>query len=182
MPASTTLSPAAPASEISPRLINACAWLCVVVAAGLPALIAWGWIDSPTPPYWARDIGAPPAEHLRFLGGALAMVPALMLARGLYLAHSCLLRFARAEFFTAGAVADLRGFARWSFYAAVASALASTVIGLALTILNPAGHRELAISVGSQELVGLLLSGIFWIMAGVLGRAAQVADENRQFV
>ena len=42
--------------------------------------------------------------------------------------------------------------------------------------------KELTVRVGSQEVIGLLTSGIFWIIAGVLARAAQVAEENRQFV
>jgi hypothetical protein len=170
------------APEISPRLTNACASFCLVVAAAMPILVVVSWATSPTPQYWAQDIGAEPAQHLRPLGAALATIPSLLLARGLFLAHRCLRRFGRSEFFTPGAIADLKGFARWSFFASVAGVLATTVIGLALTILNPTGPRELTISVEPQDLVGLLLSGIFWIMAGVLARAAQVADENRQFV
>ena len=169
-------------TDVSPRLVAACAWLCLLVAAAMPILVVLSWATSATPQYWAQDIGAEPARHLRPLGAALATIPSLLLARGLFLAHSCLRRFGRSEFFTPGVIADLKGFARWSFFAAVAGVLATTIIGLTLTILNPAGPRELAVSLEPQDLVGLLLSGIFWIMAGVLGRAAQVADENRQFV
>lgn len=182
MSQSAPMSPAALEIEVSPRLTGACALFCLLVAAALPLLVAASWATSDAPYYWAEDIGAPPSDRLRLLGAALAVIPSLILARGLFLAHSCLRRFGRSEFFTPGAIADLKGFARWSFFAAVAGILATTIIGVALTFMNPAGHRELAISVEPQDLVGLLLSGIFWIMAGVLARAAQVADENRQFI
>lgn len=176
------MSPLAVAPEISPRLTRLLAFSCLLAAMVLPALVAISWVRSPEPSYWARDIGAPPADHLRLLGGAMAVIPSLIFARGLYFAASCVSRFGRGELFSAGAVADLKGFARWSFFGAVAGVIAPTLIGLALTILNPAGMRELTISVESQEIIGLLTSGIFWIVAGVLGQAVQVADENRQFV
>jgi len=167
---------------VSPRLTNLCAWFSLLVAVALPLLVGFTWMDARRPSYWAGDIGAPPADHLRPLGATLAIIPPLLLGWGLLLANRCLRRFGRGEFFTSATVADLRGFARWTFYGAVAGLLAPTVIGLVLTILNTAGPKELTLRIGSQEIVALLMSGVFWIMAGVLARAAEVADENRQFV
>ena len=112
----------------------------------------------------------------------MAMIPSLLFAGGLFLAARCVSRFGRGELFSPGAIADLKGFARLSFFGAAAGVIAPTIIGLALTVLNPAGMKELTVRVGSQEVIGLLTSGIFWIIAGVLARAAQVAEENRQFV
>src|SRR4051812_10822473 len=113
-----TAEPAQVAS-ISPRLTRTVAFACILAAMALPTLVAISWVRSPQPSYWAPDIGAAPADHLRLLGAALAMIPSLLLARGLYLAASCVSRFGRGELFTPAAVGDLAGFARWTFYAAI---------------------------------------------------------------
>src|SRR5436190_20836410 len=94
------MSQTASAPDISPRLTKACAVFCLLVAAALPLLAAITSVSSPTPSYWAGDIGAPPADHLRPLGAALAVIPSLLLARGLFLASRCLRRFSRGELFT----------------------------------------------------------------------------------
>lgn len=171
-----------PKSEIAPGLIKACAALCPVLAIALPAAVAISWISGGHPPGW--PVKAPPPDALRPLGAAIAVVPSLILARGLWLARRALLRFGRNDFFSVETATDLRGFACWSFLAPLAGLLTPTVVALALTLGNPPGHRILAfsISVNSEQLVGLLVAGMFWIVGGVLLKGAQLAEENRQFV
>src|SRR3982751_5196913 len=118
-----TAEPAQVAS-ISPRLTRTVAFACILAAMALPTLVGLSWVRSPQPSYWAPDIGAPPADHLRLLGGAMAMIPSLLFARGLFLAARCVSRFGRGELFSPGAIADLKGFAKWSFFGAVAGVVA----------------------------------------------------------
>jgi hypothetical protein len=166
--------------EVSPGLVRACAVLCLVLAIGLPLAIALAWMLGAHPPAWSSR--APPPGALRPLGAAIVLVPALLLSRGLWLARRSLLRFGRGEYFTAETAADLRGFALWSLLAALGSLLAPTAATLALTIANAPGHRILAFSASPEQLIGLLVAGMFWIVGGVLLKGAQIADENRQFV
>jgi hypothetical protein len=169
-----------PRGEVSPRLIEVSAALCLVLAIGAPAATALAWVFSGHPPAWATKL--PPPEALRPLGGAIALAPALLLARGVWLARRGLLRFGRNEFFSAETARDIRGFAFWSLLALVASLLAPTVATFALTIGNAPGHRILALSVTPEQLIGLLVAAMFWIVGGVLRKGAEIADENRQFV
>jgi hypothetical protein len=161
-------------------LIAVSAILCLLLAIGAPAATALAWMFSGHPPAWT--VRPPPPDALRPLGGAIALVPALLLARGLWLARQGLLRLGRNEFFSVGTARDLRGFAFWSCIAIVASLLAPTLVAFSLTIGNAPGRRILALSASPEQLIGLLVAAMFWIVGGVLLKGAEIADENRQFV
>ena len=94
-----------------------------------------------------------------------------------------LLRFGRNEFFSGETARDLRGFRALGACSPLSlGLLAPTLAVLALTAGNPPGRRILAFSASPEQLIGLLVAAMFWIVGGVLLRGAEIADENRQFV
>ena len=174
------MSRSPPADEPSPRLARVCAWLCLLLAIALPVAVAWLWTTSAHPPL--SPLPSAPDARLRPVGALIALTPTLLLSWALLLARRCLDKFAAGHFFDWQVIRDMRGFAKWGFWAAFAGVLAPTAIGLALTFDAPPGQRMLVISIGSEQTLGMLVSGVFWVMAGALARAAGIADKNRQFV
>ena len=174
----------------SPRLTKTCAWLCLLVAMGLPLGVAAFWLAaSPTELYAAifgsdimGELPRAPQPWQRLAGAAVMLAPTVALSLGLLSARRSLGLFAKGEYFVAEAIDGVRRFAFWGFWAVTGSIIGPSVIGVMLTWANARGHRELTISLRPDQVLGLLVSGLFWIIAGVLVKANGLADENRQFV
>ena len=179
-----------PSPRPSPRLTQVCGWLCLLVAIGLPIGAAGFWLaSSPGDIYRATFdgdmMGALPRSMQpwqRLAGAAIMLAPAIALSLGLLSARRSLGHFAQGQYFVTEAIDGLRRFAFWGFWAVTGSIVAPSVIGVMLTWANARGHRELAISLRPDQVLGLLVAGLFWIIAGVLVNANGLADENRQFV
>ena len=179
-----------PSLKPSPRLTKACEWLCLLFAIGLPIGVVAFWLaGSPTDLYsgiFGSDImgelPAAPRTWQRVAGAVVMLAPTIALSLGLLSARRSLSLFAQGQYFVAEAIDGLRRFAFWGFWAVTGSIVAPSVIGVILTWLNARGHRELTISLRPDQVLGLLVAGLFWIIAGVLVKANGLADENRQFV
>ena len=85
---------------------------------------------------------------------------------------------AGAPFAAAG---DLRGFAFYLLLAALASVFAPALIGLGIGAVAGAPHR-LDLSLGSTELLTLLVSGLLFFVARLLDEAQRLADDHSQIV
>lgn len=174
----------------SPRLTKVCEWLCLFVAIGLPIGVVAFWLAaSPTDLYsgiFGSDVmnalPLAPRTWQRLAGAGVMLAPTIALSLGLMSARRSLGHFARGQYFVSDAIDGLRRFAFWGFWAVTGSILAPSVIGVLLTWANAPGHRELTLSLRPDQLLGLLVAGLFWIIAGVLVKANGLADENRQFV
>jgi hypothetical protein len=174
----------------SPRLTQVCGWLCLLVAIGLPIGVVGFWLAASPPDLYAalfdsdmmHSLPASPRTWQRAAGAAIMLAPAIALSLGLLNARRSLGHFARGQYFVTEAIDGLRRFAFWGFWAVTGSIIAPSVIGVMLTWANARGHRELAISLRADQVLGLLVAGLFWIIAGVLVNANGLADENRQFV
>jgi len=179
-----------PSPKPSPRLTQVCGWLCLLVAIGLPVGVAGFWLAaSPNdlyPALFGSDMMSAlpraPQPWQRVAGGAIMLAPAIALSLGLLNARRSLGLFAQGQYFVTEAIVGLKRFAVWGFWAVTGSIVAPSVIGVVLTWANAPGHRELAISLRPDQVLGLLVAGLFWIIAGVLVNANGLADENRQFV
>ena len=66
--------------------------------------------------------------------------------------------------------------------AACVSIVLPTLMILALTFDNPPGTRELTISFSSGAIALLLIGMVIHILGGILYKATEIAEENRQFV
>ena len=65
---------------------------------------------------------------------------------------------------------------------AIAMVLAPPLVSLIVSIDMPAGHRFLAISISTAELLAAMVSGILIVFGHLLAVAAEVDDDNKRFV
>jgi magnesium-transporting ATPase (P-type) len=66
--------------------------------------------------------------------------------------------------------------------AAAASFLATPVATVALTFANPPGQRAVALSLGSTDLLALLIAAIMFMTSHILALAAEIRDDQRAIV
>jgi hypothetical protein len=122
------------------------------------------------------------STYQRMVLWVLTLIPALFESYGLLCARRCFLSFARREYFNASVVMGLRGFAAGMFLAMVAGFLAHPLASLLVTLFAPAGKHTISFGIESGQLLILLFAGILWQIAGIMGKATSLAQENSQFV
>lgn len=175
------------------RVSALCAFGCGVAAVGIPLAVAGLWAFGSwevlalfrlIPPDILPDMqmGGPVHPWQRLAGGAICLVPALMLSWALLRVRRTLGAFVRGDFFGAEAVGALRDYAALALWAAVAGLVSVPVLSLVISQTNPPGHRELSLDLGGSQLLSLLGAGILWVVASAMARAQTIARENEQFV
>ena len=90
--------------------------------------------------------------------------------------------YLRGEVFTDGATRHLRRLGQSVTAMALVMSLTDTASILALTLRNPPGQRMVAVHLGSQHYVVLLLGLVLIAMAMVMREAQRMAQENAEFV
>ncbi|MBS0298187.1 MAG: DUF2975 domain-containing protein [Proteobacteria bacterium] len=175
------------------RISALCATGCVLVAAGAPLAVAGLWAFGSwellalfrlIPPDILPDMqmGGAVQPWQRAIGGAICLVPALMLSCALLRVRWTLNAFVRGDFFGAEAVRGLRDYAALALWAAVAGLVSVPVLSLVISQTNPPGHKELSLDLGGAQMLGVLGAGILWVIASAMARAQTLARENEQFV
>lgn len=183
------------ASSLSPHGVHSrqhrlFSWASWALALLLPLGVAVQGLDHAMPALLA-DSGTHIAQGagllstrdgLYWLVWAVAMLPVACLSFALYQAGLCFARFARAEHLTTRVVAHLRRFTAGLLAASALGLVLPTALSLLLSAAAAQGQRSLVISVGSQEVIFLLLAALLWQIASVIARAVAIDEENRQFV
>src|SRR3569832_624323 len=137
------------------RISALCATGCLVVVVGVLAavfafwcfgsweLLALVWL---IPPDILEDmtLGGPAQPWQRLAGGAICLVPALILSFALMRARRTLTTFVNSDFFGAEAISGLRDYAAAALLAAVAGVVSVPVLSNNNTQTNPPGHKELS--------------------------------------
>ena len=173
------------------RISAACASGCAVLAVAAPAAVATLWAFGSwkllalvrlIPPDILYDLPGPVLGWQRITGAVICLVPALLLSYGLIRARRSLSAFARGDFFGADVIGGLRGYAAFTFWAAIAGMISVPVLSVAVTWANPPGHKELSLDLSGAQALNLLGAGILWVIASAMARAATIARENEQFV
>lgn len=173
--------------RISALCASGCAVLAVVAPLAVVALWAFGsWpvlaLVRLIPPDILPDLHGPVHAWQRITGAVICLVPALLLSCGLLRARRSLAAFVRGDFFAADVVGSLRGYAAFTFWAAIAGMISVPVLSVAVTWANPPGHRELSLDLSGAQVLNLLGAGILWVIASAMARASTIARENEQFV
>jgi hypothetical protein len=82
----------------------------------------------------------------------------------------------------ADAAVALRRFASVTTAPFASSVVASTELSMLLTINNLPGTRQIAIGVGTEQVIALFFAAMVWLMAAVIAQGQQLAEENAHFV
>ena len=165
-------------------LARAC-WLLVVF---LPVLVVTYWIFADAGLLAVRANLLPNAVHTplqnwqRVAGALITLVPVVLMLRGLWEARKCFLQFAAGLVFTSQAVQRLRSFAAWITASSVASILIVPALSVLITFNNAPHARHLAIGIGTDHILSLLIATMVWVMASVIAQGQALAEENSSFV
>jgi len=116
----------------------------------------------------------------RLIATLILLLPTGCLSYALTKARSSLRQFNRGEYFSASSIRGIRGFGAGIFW----SGLLALAIGPFATMIALGSHatRTLMIRIDVSTLVMLAIGGILWQIASMMQRAAELAEENRQFV
>lgn len=161
---------------------------CLALVVGLPVAVVVFWLI-------ADVAGLAVHAHLRELvieqalslwqrlgGAGITLIPLGLLLAGLWQVRRCFQNFATGHYFELSTVRHLRHFAAWSCASVLASFVATPALSVLLTTHNAPGHRQLALSIGSDQLFTLFIAGMVWLIAAVMTHACALAEENAQFV
>ncbi|MBZ6378875.1 hypothetical protein B5C34_10630 [Pacificimonas flava] len=134
----------------------------------------------------AQGAGVPQAASqpmpvpVRMAANLVLLLPSLLTAGALLTLAGLFRRFAAGAFFSPPAFKALKRFAALLFLGALAGILASPAAGLALFAV--ADEASLSIRIGTPNIFPMLLAAGVWILGWILGEAAEIEAENRQFV
>lgn len=183
-----TPTPISLGEERSPRQRHTCLALavaCLLLAALLPLLVVYALQTSPIEALLqSRGVAAMHSDMQVWqivLIHALALLPAMAAAYGLWQASRCFARLSRGEYFSDAVAARLEGVGVGMLWAGLAGLLATPLASL-VAGWHASGARTLALSLDAGVLMPLLFGAIVWQIAGVLRRAIALAHENAQFV
>lgn len=152
---------------------------CLVVAALFVGAVAYQWLTATAESLRLEldlaHVQLTPARRSTSL--ALALLPAAINAWGLLRLRASFQCFARDELFSTRAICGLRDFAAAAAASVLVAAIVGPVISIILTVGGPHG-TAVAVNVSTGSLTILLISGVTWIFAHVLGLGAALAAEN----
>lgn len=180
-----------PGYELAPRMRLICTaskWATVGIAILLIVILITGDVmDAITGQVW-NNLSPETQAAINFSGAKKAQVRVLALAG--YFAPFLILfgafRMFRAletgAVFSARTVKALRFLGLMVLIEALFRSVFGSLMVLLLTYDAGAGQRTLSISVGSNQLIAILVGIIFLIIGHIFTKAVHISDENRQIV
>ena len=118
----------------------------------------------------------------RAAGALVTIVVGALFAYGLWHLSRMLKLVAQGEAFSSGAVRHLRAFALYAFVSTAASMLLPPLAQLLIILSQPARSGRLTLEFDGSDLWALLVSGLLFLVARLMGEAQRIADENRMIV
>ena len=112
----------------------------------------------------------------------LNMVPGVIAMYGFLQLYRLFELFSIGRYFDADAIRRVRNFALTALTYGIAAPLSRFLIGVLVSMSNPPGERVFLLRISSDDLVIIFLSGVFFVIAGVWGKAKEIADENAAIV
>ena len=169
-------------------LIRALLWLCVAVQAAF-FVLAWttyapsigSMIIDMTAigmPFGAK-LALTPAQ--RMIGAALALPTTLVLVYGLWRLDRLLLNFRGRDLFSAQSISHLRAFAGATLLSTLLSIVELPVRTLALRLAGGA-TQHYAVGVNSEQLMLILVCGMFYLITRLMQEGGRLREENEGFV
>lgn len=157
--------------------------LVALVAGGLGIWLNPDWIAASVVPRLAIA-GYPVVLNgvSRTLGALISAVPLAILAYGLNQVRLIFRDFGRGETVSLTLARRLERFGGAVALQALVNPVVATLLGLTLTLGNPAGQRVLAISLASHDVVSVLVGLLVIGVGAVMREAARIARENEGFI
>ncbi len=166
------------------RLAGIMRWVSLALAAFGPVVLIGVWMRFEVfAPSVMPGLGVGTFSGLDRIGGyAISMLPAAIGVWGFLNLAALFGRFAAGDLFDAGNALRLRRFAISLLAVVPAKVVAHALLSVWLTRAMPPGSRQLQISFSSDDVVLFAIGLLMVALATVLREAAEIADENRQFV
>ena len=120
----------------------------------------------------------------RLIAALILLLPVGCMSYALMNARSSLRRFNKGDYFSASAIRGIRGFGAGIFWSGI---LTLTMKPIAVFILTSIAGGTLSaggpvLRIETDHVLMLVIGGILWQIASMMQRAAELAEENRQFV
>jgi hypothetical protein len=143
-------------------------------------------------PEWLDQIVAQHFSHLRIDTGIAGVKRALLLLLiaaplglaiyGLWQVRSLFASFSRGEVFSAGAATYIHRTGIVILASPILNIVFGAIISVLLTYDNPAGSRQLAVSMSSGAIGLVIIGGLLIVIGWTMLEAARLQEENKQFV
>lgn len=158
-----------------------CSFLLIALPLGLAAF--WLVFAEPDPARFGPGFAMGPDTPLeRGLGLGLSLIPLAIALFALVNLRRLFSFYAAGVYFTPATVRCFTNMA-WTLVAATpAGILTGAALSVALSYDNPAGQRELAISLSSAQLTMLLTGIVLLVISWVMADAVRLQEENAAFV
>jgi len=121
-------------------------------------------------------------EAGRICGAGVTLAGGALVAYGLWRLGRMLQLVARGEAFTSEAIEHLRAFALFSFVSILAGILLPPLLQLFLMLASPERRGRLTLSFDGNDLWAVLISGLLFLVAGLMSEAQRIAEDNRMIV
>ncbi len=129
---------------------------------------------------------ASPSEHtgpLNYvLGFAISMTVAALVIGAIYHLRKFFIFGSEGRIFSAESGASLHKFSKYMILYSLLSIPTESLLGVVMTMSNPAGERMLSISLQPYDVTMIFLSFVFFAISWVFKESVVIAEENAQFV
>jgi hypothetical protein len=162
--------------------------VCTVATVAIPLLIIGMWASfeywGPSHPQFAPIPNIPDTLDLptRLLAGAIGLLQASIAVFAVWRLRQLFGLYAQGLIFTTENTRCMRHFAAAVVAFAIAKPITGALLSVVLTMNNPPGQRQLAISAGSSELTTLFIGGVFLIIAWIMDEAREMAEEQAEII
>ncbi len=121
-------------------------------------------------------------NDIRLAGFFISLVPLSILFYGLSQASQLFSGYRRGEIFTNSAVERLRRLAQSLVTVSIAGPIAQAALSVVLTWHAGPGHRQLSLSLSSNDYFLAALGLLLLAIAQVMREAVRISDEHREIV
>ena len=162
--------------------------LCTAGLVLIPLTVAGMWatyeVWAPTHPDLAaiRPLPETLTLGIRLLAFAVGMLQAAIAIFAVWRLRQLFALYAEGLIFTADNTRWLRQFAAAVLTFAVAKPITGALLSVVLTLDNPPGQRQLAVTFGSSELTTLFIGCVFLIIAWIMDEARTLAEEQAEII
>lgn len=118
----------------------------------------------------------------KMLGVAIGLPGLALLTYAVQRLGRTLRQFQRGAIFDASTISHLRGFAGATLFSAILFNIEAPLRAIAFNLVTDSRSHVVAFDVTSNELMLILVCGLFYLIAGVMHEGRRLAEENEGFI